>query len=249
VTIELAPGRATLHDVGALGTRFSALAFARDGRLFGVTGDGTVPGETLFEIDPRSAAVTSLRMLGAGGDGEALAYDAGNNRLLHWSGDDLHVVEAISLAPPYATTELAMDMPAPARETSAAVALGGGSFLTATMTRRLVRWRGDGTAEVLPGETNVGHRGLARIAVAPGDFALEPATTSTRGGALVTVRGWFVPSDVVGLAVDGVAVPLASASATALTFVAPPHGAGDAPIVVTTTVAGPLDGGTLTYAD
>ena len=58
-TLDLATGVATAG--GTLGEKFSALAFTPDGAtLYGVTGDGSPTPQTLFTIDPQTAARTQV---------------------------------------------------------------------------------------------------------------------------------------------------------------------------------------------
>ncbi|OJY26315.1 MAG: hypothetical protein BGO98_38795 [Myxococcales bacterium 68-20] len=94
-TLDLATGVAT--SIGTLGERFSALAFTPDGAtLYGVTGDGSPTPETLFTIDPQTAARTQIQTLGNGADGEVIAFD-GAGTLYHWSGNGTVVTETIQI--------------------------------------------------------------------------------------------------------------------------------------------------------
>ena len=71
-TVDLTTG--TLTDIGDLGANFSALTFSESGTLYGVTGDGGTPSETLFTIDPATAVSTQVGALGNGADGEVIAW-------------------------------------------------------------------------------------------------------------------------------------------------------------------------------
>lgn len=94
-TIDLATGNAT--PIGSLGDKFSALTFSPDGAtLYGVTGDGAATPETLFTIDPQTAARTQVQSLGNGADGEVIASDAAGT-LYHWSGNNTVVTETIQI--------------------------------------------------------------------------------------------------------------------------------------------------------
>ncbi len=94
-TLDLATGVAT--DIGALGANFSSIAFTPDGAtLYGVTGDGATPPETLFTIDPATATTTLVQALGNGADGELIAFD-GAGTLYHWSGNGTLVTETIQI--------------------------------------------------------------------------------------------------------------------------------------------------------
>jgi len=71
VTADLTAG--TFTDVGGLGDKFACLAFNASGVLYGVTGDGATTPETLFTIDPATAAKALIGALGNGLDGEVIA--------------------------------------------------------------------------------------------------------------------------------------------------------------------------------
>ncbi|MEZ4685793.1 MAG: HYR domain-containing protein [Bacteroidia bacterium] len=77
---------ATVDTVGNLGDSFAGITFSPDGRLFGVTGDGANVSETLYEIDPSNAAITLLRVLGNGNDGEVIVFNSSNGLIYHFSG-------------------------------------------------------------------------------------------------------------------------------------------------------------------
>ena len=84
-TVDPATGVAT--TVGNLGDNFASISFREDGQLFGVTGDGATVPETLYLIDKTNATKTVAAALGAGGDGEAIAYNPVDDRFYHWSGN------------------------------------------------------------------------------------------------------------------------------------------------------------------
>lgn len=71
-TCDLATG--VLTDIGDLGLQFSSLTFSDSGTLYGVTGDGATPSETLFTIDPTTAVSTQVGALGNGSDGEIICW-------------------------------------------------------------------------------------------------------------------------------------------------------------------------------
>ena len=54
--------------------------------LYGLTGDGGSPSETLFTIDINSGAGTQILPLGNGNDGEGLAFNPNDGLLYHSSG-------------------------------------------------------------------------------------------------------------------------------------------------------------------
>ncbi len=102
-TIDVTTGNAV--EIGNLNDNFSALTFRTDGQLFGVTGDGATVPETLFLIDKATAATTVATPLGAGSDGEVIAYNPSDNSIYHWSGGT-PVFERISAVSPYSVTNV-----------------------------------------------------------------------------------------------------------------------------------------------
>jgi hypothetical protein len=77
-------GQATL--VGLLGVNFATIAFDDEDRLWAVSGDGAEPPESLYTLDPETAAASFKTSLGAGDDGEALAFHPEDGLLYHASG-------------------------------------------------------------------------------------------------------------------------------------------------------------------
>ena len=80
------PSSGTVLVVGVLPDDFQGLAFVPDPVLVGVTGDGATTPESLFVIDPSSAAATHAMTLGNGGDGETIGYNPDDDLLYHASG-------------------------------------------------------------------------------------------------------------------------------------------------------------------
>ncbi|HKJ17683.1 MAG TPA: hypothetical protein VJ984_10065, partial [Xanthomonadales bacterium] len=54
--------------------------------LYGVTGDGGTPSETLFELSKTDASSTLVTSLGSGNDGEEIAFNRDDGLLYHASG-------------------------------------------------------------------------------------------------------------------------------------------------------------------
>jgi hypothetical protein len=84
VTLDEWTGVAT--DVGDTGNRFAGMAFASDGTLYAVTGDGGGVPESLFTLSTVDASSSLVRELGAGSDGETLAFNPDDGLLYHASG-------------------------------------------------------------------------------------------------------------------------------------------------------------------
>jgi uncharacterized protein YhjY with autotransporter beta-barrel domain len=72
-----------------------ALPAGAQAPLFGVTGDGATPAESLFSIDPSSAMGTLLGGLGNGNDGEVIAFNPVDGQLYHFSGRGAPNIDAI----------------------------------------------------------------------------------------------------------------------------------------------------------
>jgi hypothetical protein len=88
VTLDEITGIATGvgDDLGNTGKRFAGIAFASDGTLYAVTGDGGATPEELFILDTGDASSISVIALGAGSDGETLAFNPDDGLLYHASG-------------------------------------------------------------------------------------------------------------------------------------------------------------------
>jgi hypothetical protein len=84
VTLDETTGVAVL--IGGTLDRFSAIAFTADGTLFGVSGDGGIVPEALYTINPSTGQVFFQVILGAGSDGETLAFNPDDGLLYHASG-------------------------------------------------------------------------------------------------------------------------------------------------------------------
>ncbi len=84
VTLDESTGVAT--DVGDTGNRFAGIAFASDGTLYAVTGDGGGVPESLFTLSIVDASSSLVLELGAGSDGETLAFNPDDGLLYHASG-------------------------------------------------------------------------------------------------------------------------------------------------------------------
>jgi hypothetical protein len=84
VTLDEWTGVAT--SVGNTGNRFAGIAFASDGTLYAVTGDGGGVPESLFTLSTVDGSPSLVRELGAGSDGETIAYNPDDGFLYHASG-------------------------------------------------------------------------------------------------------------------------------------------------------------------
>lgn len=84
VRLDETTGVAT--EVGDTGHRFAGIAFASDGTLFAVTGDGDGVPESLFTLSTVDGGPTLVMELGSGSDGETLAFNPEDGLLYHASG-------------------------------------------------------------------------------------------------------------------------------------------------------------------
>jgi hypothetical protein len=103
-TIDPTTGEST--QIGNLGDNFSSLSFREDGQLFGVTGNGAVVPETLWLIDKATGAKSVATALGAGADGDIVAYNPVDDFFYHWSGSTTVVYEKVLSTPPYTITNI-----------------------------------------------------------------------------------------------------------------------------------------------
>jgi len=72
---------------GDTGDKFASLAFSGTGdRLYGVTGRGAAVPSSVYALDPSTAATTLVQPLGAGDDGEAIAWNPTVGFMYHASG-------------------------------------------------------------------------------------------------------------------------------------------------------------------
>lgn len=66
--------------------------------LYGVTGDGAANPEEFYTVNPANAATAFVQALGAGNDGESIAFNSNNGLMYHFSGfAGPQVVETINL--------------------------------------------------------------------------------------------------------------------------------------------------------
>lgn len=95
VLATLCPESGETQFIGSMGANISGITFGSDGTLYGVSGDGANPPETLFTIDPQTGAITVLTPLGNGDDGEAIAFNPDDGLIYHWSGLGQPIMETI----------------------------------------------------------------------------------------------------------------------------------------------------------
>jgi len=84
VTLDEVTGVAT--SIGNTQDDFAGIAFGADGTLYAVSGDGGAVAEWLYTLDITNALGTLVLELGAGDDGETIAFNPGDGLLYHASG-------------------------------------------------------------------------------------------------------------------------------------------------------------------
>ncbi len=104
ITLDVTTGVGV--EIGNLGDQFASIAFRADGQLFGVTGDGAAVSETLFTIDKATAVPILATALGAGADGEVIAFNYNDGRFYHWSGNGTVVFENVLATAPFTVTNI-----------------------------------------------------------------------------------------------------------------------------------------------
>ncbi|CAE8736772.1 unnamed protein product [Polarella glacialis] len=159
-SIDLLTGSATY--IGDLGDFFAGLAFDACGLLYGVTGDcsrgdnapcgGGTPS-TLFTIDTKTARPSFFVSLGAGGDGEAIAFNSENGLMYHWSGNNINrrTLDTINLATKF-ITDITSSRTAPDREVIGAGYACNGNFVLTDRTgrrERVTTWNVDETFSIV----------------------------------------------------------------------------------------------------
>lgn len=160
-TLNLQTGVAT--QVGNLGDNFSSLSFRADGQLFGVTGDGATVPETMYLIDKSNASKVIAVALGAGADGEVIAFNPQDGFFYHWSGNGTVIFEKVMSVPPYTVTNIPI-IGATNGETFGAVwDECRNLFIGSNISSSFNLWQTDGTVGPAYGTNPDDIRGLALV--------------------------------------------------------------------------------------
>lgn len=139
---------------------FAGLLFDKTGALYGVTGDGGSPPETLFTLNKEDATATFFMTLGNGTDGEAIGYNNEDNLLYHASGSSVgtYVFEKIDLL---TKTIIPIDNPTVGEEITALTYWAEpATFLAANLDDELLRMSTEGIQTVV-GNLDHQSKGLA----------------------------------------------------------------------------------------
>ena len=91
----LNPGTGVATFIGSTGDAFADIAFALDGTLYAVTGDGAAVPETLYTLSTTDGSAMFVDTLGNGDDGEAIAFNPNDGLIYHMSGIGTQNVDKI----------------------------------------------------------------------------------------------------------------------------------------------------------
>lgn len=131
-TMSLPSGVCT--QVGNLGTNFASITFDKTGQLWGATGNGGTPSETLFKIDKATGVTTLQYAMGSGLDGEILLYNKLDDMMYHWSGNGTVVYESWPVnSPVYAPTNIVTSGTV-GGETFGALFIGSNNFIVSNIS-------------------------------------------------------------------------------------------------------------------
>jgi hypothetical protein len=83
-TLDEATGAAS--SIGVTSQKFAGIAFADDGTLYGISGDGAAVPESLFTLNINTGSASLVLQLGDGSDGETIAFNPDDGLLYHASG-------------------------------------------------------------------------------------------------------------------------------------------------------------------
>lgn len=95
VLAQLNPVTGACTLIGNTGDNVAGIAFSTNGVLYAVTGDGASTPETLFTVSTTTGTMTQVQQLGAGNDGEAIAFSQDDGFLYHASGLGIPNVDEI----------------------------------------------------------------------------------------------------------------------------------------------------------
>jgi Domain of unknown function (DUF2341)/PKD-like domain/LCCL domain len=196
-------------QVGNLGQNFSSITFSSDGKLFGATGNGSTVPESLYEINPLTAATRLVKTMGNGADGEIICYNPDDNMIYHWSGNSTVVFEKLdTITGPYTPINIPI-IGGSGGETFGAYYKGGGVFLTSNISSSFNTFTTDGVRSAPFGSNPDDLRGLIRVASCATSITAGSSTTICSGGSvLLTVNGgvsnyqWYQNGVAIGGAIS-----------------------------------------------
>ncbi|HXW00952.1 MAG TPA: hypothetical protein VEC93_21245 [Anaerolineae bacterium] len=143
--VKINPSTGLATSAGNTGNLFASISFNAAGTLYGVTGDGATPSETLFTISTTNASTTVVQALGNGDDGEVIAFNPDDGLLYHTSGrgplnDPITgtIFETINVTTSVVTT-IPLASNHPGEEVLGMVYIGANTFLVSDLDLILYR--------------------------------------------------------------------------------------------------------------
>jgi hypothetical protein len=191
VLFRMDPSTLALTSVGNLGDNFSSLTFADDGTLYGVTGDGATAPETLYTISTTDAAKTLAVALGAGADGEVIAWNPEDDLIYHWSGNGTVVMESIDPANAFAVTNIPISGDTTGEIFGAVYNPFTQDMLVTDISSRLDHVTAAGAFTRIGANTYDDMRGPTFTTRALRQ-TISPAAGPVAGGNIVTLRSWSI---------------------------------------------------------
>jgi hypothetical protein len=158
----------------AAGTAFALLAaptFATQ-ILYGISGDGASTPESLHTLSQIDASATFNLALGAGDDGEAIAYNSTDGLMYHFSGPTDQKMDAIDLST-HTVTDVPRTGPAMGEVTAATFDAASGDFFVTTLDWQMYRVTSGGAATKIADDMGFTIKGLAFIGSTLCDRALR----------------------------------------------------------------------------
>jgi hypothetical protein len=180
-----------LTAVGNLGDNFSSLTFSDDGTLYGVTDDGATAPETLYTISTTDATKTLAVALGAGADGEAIAWNPEDDLIYHWSGNDAVVMESIDPANAFAIANIPISGDSTGEVFGAVYNPFTQDMLVTDIASRLDHVTSAGAFMRIGGNSYDDMRGPTFTTRALRQ-TISPANGPAAGGNTVTLRSWKI---------------------------------------------------------
>ncbi len=160
-----------ITTIGTTGQNFAGIAFDQGGTLYGVTGDGASTPETLYTISTTTAQTSLVMALGAGTDGETIAWGFQDGLLYHMSGLGVpNVDEIFEKVNP--TTKTVTNIPLsgdPFDEATALLHVAGSNFFLADLNQDLFVIGDNGLVSLIGPMDHVA-KGMAYLPTSAGAF-------------------------------------------------------------------------------
>ena len=160
-TLDPLTGIAT--PIGDTGDNVANIAWDATGStLYGVTGDGAATSEGLFTVDPTTGVLTQVAALGAGSDGESIAFNPNDGLVYHFSGRDTNgAFESLDPNNGFALTSIGFIGTVPDEVFSSRWDAGANAFVITNLDQEVWTVATDGTSTNLGLSTSNGTTGQA----------------------------------------------------------------------------------------